>query len=322
VKVGKYEVESEVGRGGMGVVYRAHDASGRTVAVKVVRDKDGANTMARFERERRLANELVEDDGFVPLLDAGVCDEGPFLVMPYLRRGTLRERLGHAWTVGETLTLGRALARALVRAHAHGIVHRDLKPENILFTDDGRPLIADLGLAKHFKQDGGRSTVALTQIGHMVGTAGYMAPEQVTDSKGAGPAADVFALGLILHECLTGAPAFSGKNPADLLANIVECKRAPLEARRPDVPDELREILDTALAATVERRFKDGEAFARALTISWKEPRPGSGLAPILAVVALVAVVAFLAITGQRAPAKGTPDAAPVESSRGRPAIR
>src|SRR5581483_2350676 len=190
-------------------------------------------------------------------------------------------------------------ARALGRAHARGIVHRDLKPENILFTKDERPLLADLGLAKHFRKDGGRSTVALTQVGHMIGTAGYMAPEQVTDAKNAGPAADVFALGLILHECLTGQPAFSGKNPADLLANIAECKLAPLIERRPDLPETLLAALDTALAAAPASRFADGDAFAHALVIDAKETGGGLGFATILAILAALALVALLLVTGQ-----------------------
>jgi len=257
----------------------------------------------------------------VPLLDAGVSEDGPYLVMPFLGRGTLRDRLHRKWTPVETAALGRALARALGRAHARGIVHRDLKPENILFTDDERPLVTDLGLAKHFKRDGAQSTVALTQIGHMVGTVGYMAPEQITAAKLAGPTADVFALGLILHECLTGQPAFSGKNPADLLANIAECRVAPLRERRPDAPDELVLVIETALAATPEHRFKDGDAFAMALSIDLAKPAKSSSFATALAILAVLAILALLALTGERAPEKGAPetDTGPVTTGTSSP---
>jgi serine/threonine-protein kinase len=304
MKVGSYEVSSEIGRGGMGVVYRARSPEGRDVAVKVVRDADALNALARFDRERRLASQLGEDDGFVPLLEAGAAEDGPYLVFPFIGGGTLRERLGTAWSVSDTVELGRSLGRALGRAHSRGIVHRDLKPENILYSIDGKPLIGDLGLAKHFRHDGASSTVSLTRAGHMVGTAGYMAPEQILDGKNAGPAADVFAVALLLHECLTGAPAFSGQNPAELLANIAECKIVSLRDRRPDMPSELHDTLERALAANPQLRFENGEAFAKALegVPTQVETANRAGLIGILV---LIACVAALAIMGRRMPEQG-----------------
>jgi serine/threonine-protein kinase len=307
VKIGDYEVEGEVGRGGMGVVYRARSPVGHPVAVKLVRDRDGRNAIARFERERRLAVELVEDDGFVPLVDWGATDEGPFIVMPLLAGGTLRERLGKPWPLEDALGFGRTLARALGRAHARGIVHRDLKPENIIFADAtlARPLIADLGLAKHFRKDGSTSSVALTQTGHMIGTAGYMAPEQITAARTAGPTADVFALALILHECLSGTPAFSGKNPAALIANVVKCEHASLREKRPGLPEPVYQVLEAALAPEVKDRPPDGDAFARALgaLLPGSAEEPASWGRTLLVVIAIAVVLALLAIMGSR----GTP---------------
>src|SRR5262249_41050417 len=154
-----------------------------------------------------------EEDGFVPLLDEGTSEEGPFLVMPFLAGGTLRDKLREGpLKVGAALDLGVALAAALGRAHARGVVHRDLKPENVLYARDAdgreRPLVADLGLAKHFDRDvhGATASVSLSTHGSFRGTAGYMAPEQMADAKSVGPEADVFALGAILYECLAGVP--------------------------------------------------------------------------------------------------------------------
>src|SRR5277367_2725619 len=130
----------------MGVVYRARSASGEEVAIKALTRVDSAK-LARFERERRLLGTFTARDGFVPLLEAGTTNDGPYLVMALLPGGTLRDRLERGpLSIEETLTLGRALAAALGRAHARGIVHRDVKPENVLFTADGRALLADLGL--------------------------------------------------------------------------------------------------------------------------------------------------------------------------------
>ncbi|HZU97087.1 MAG TPA: protein kinase, partial [Planctomycetota bacterium] len=153
MKIGGYEVGGVLGRGGMGTVYRARGADGREVALKVL-TRTNAERAARFERERRLLGELTLEDGFVPLLDGGDAPEGAFLVMPLVAGGTLRDRLERGpLGLEKTLELGRAVARALARAHARGIVHRDLKPENILYTAEGKPLVADLGLGKHFDKD-------------------------------------------------------------------------------------------------------------------------------------------------------------------------
>src|SRR5581483_12298266 len=150
-------------------------------------------------------------EGFVPLLDAGDSPHGPWLVMPYVPGGTLRQRLARGpLSVAETVALGVELGRALGRAAAMGVVHRDLKPENVLFDAAGRSLIADLGLAKHFEEGapGASQSVSLSRDGTILGTAGYMAPEQLVDAKSVGPEADVFSLGAVLYACLAGVPAY------------------------------------------------------------------------------------------------------------------
>src|SRR5262249_47806512 len=141
------------------------------------------------------------------------------IVMPFLSEGTLRSKLDRGRFPWEaTVELGRQIARALAHAHERGLVHRDLKPENVLF-DVGRPLITDLSLAKHFNRtrQGGSESQTLSGPGDVLGTVSYMAPEQLEDSTIVGPAADVFSLGAILYECLTGRPAFPGESIAEVV---------------------------------------------------------------------------------------------------------
>jgi serine/threonine protein kinase len=180
MRIGPYEVVKEIGRGGAGIVLRARGPDGHERALKVLKDSSGQR-LARFERERRLLSSLGESDGFVPLLDAGDSNHGPYIVMPFVPGGTLRDRLRGPLGIAATEKLAREVAAAMARAHERGIVHRDLKPENILFAADGRALVADLGLAKHFDRDapGASASVSLSREGWLRGTAGYMSPEQI-----------------------------------------------------------------------------------------------------------------------------------------------
>ncbi len=187
MRVGGYTLGGELGRGGMGAVFRAVAPDGREVAVKVLHRGARSSGRDRFERERRLLAELSESDGFVPLLDSGEDKGQPFIVMPLVGGGTLRDRLKQGpLAIEATIELAEALALAIGRAHELGIVHRDLKPENVLFRADGKPLVGDLGLAKHFETDApatSQAGAALSRTGVMAGTAGYMAPEQARDAK-------------------------------------------------------------------------------------------------------------------------------------------
>jgi tetratricopeptide (TPR) repeat protein/tRNA A-37 threonylcarbamoyl transferase component Bud32 len=310
VKIGPYEVLGELGRGATGVVYKVRTPDGREAALKLLTKMDQA-AFARFERERRLLAALGEEQGFVGLLDAGTSAEGAWLVMPFVPGGTLRQRLERGpLGVAETVAVGAELARALGAAHARGIVHRDVKPENVLFTSSGRPLLADLGLAKHFDflASGASRSVQLTVRGAFKGTAGYMAPEQIGDAGTVGPPADVFALGAVLHECLSGKPAFSGATVLDVLAKVGSGTVEPLR----DVPPWLEEIVTGALALDPRARFADGSALAEALRSGagaspGKVVRPGGrggALVPIVAGATLGALVlAVLAVTlGRTAP--------------------
>jgi len=261
VRIGSYEVTRRIGQGGSGVVFAARGAAGE-VAIKLLA-RATQETIARFEREMRLHGRLGTVEGFVPLLEVGQSESGPFLVMPLMTGGTLRDRLEQGpLGVEAAVAIVVAVARALGRAHARGIVHRDLKPENILFDEAGAPLVADLGLAKHFSgaAAGASQSVSLSVDGSLRGTAGYMAPEQARDAKSVGPEADVFSLGAILHECVSGEPAFMGENPLELLTKLEEGRVEPLRG-----PAWLVAIVERALAREPGARFADADELARAL---------------------------------------------------------
>ena len=304
MRIGSYEVLSELGRGGMAVVYRARSPEGKEVALKVLQNADPV-MIERFERERRLLGALEGEDCFVKLIDAGSCAQGPFLVMPLMTGGTLRDRLRQG-RLGpeETIALGRRLARALAQAHARGIVHRDVKPANVLFAGDGRAFLADLGLGKVSEASG-----SLTGTGTFLGTIGYIAPEQLDGSKHAGPRADVFALGAILHECLCGRPPFPQ-------AGIVSYVRA-VESGPPALvegPAWLRALVASALASDPARRPADGRAFLAAL----EPPRErGRRWLVIPVVAALVLAGAGAALVPRAASPPPRPEEPPAEVIRG-----
>jgi tetratricopeptide (TPR) repeat protein len=319
MKLGEYELLAEIGRGGMGAVHRARAADGREVAVKVLFESDAEAAQA-FDRERRLLASFAQADGFVPFLDSGSDGRRRWVVMPLVRGGTLRERLRWGrlpWE--EAVALAVAVATALGRAHDRGIVHRDLKPENVLFAEDGsghlQPLVADLGLAKHFRRDvlGASGSHSLSDTGDIVGTAGYMAPEQLEDSKNVGPPCDVFALGVLLHECLSGERPFRG--------DTVDPKKA-FESRPRALPGTaprwLGAILRSMLALDPLDRFPDGHAAARALAAGAPRSRGKLALVPLV-VLGVAGVALAVALAARRKPPGPPPtevaDAPPAPAS-------
>jgi formylglycine-generating enzyme required for sulfatase activity len=188
--------------------------------------------------------------------------------MPFVPGGTLRARIDRGpLPVEEARLLGIALAQALGRAHIEGIVHRDLKPDNILFTADGRPLVADLGLAKHYRKDvsGASQSVALSKAGDFRGTFRYAPPEQIDDAASVGPTADVFALGVVLFECLAGKRPYEGSTNLEVVGRMALGNRPRLGELVPHVPGSLERAIDKALAVEPGARYPHGEAFARAL---------------------------------------------------------
>lgn len=252
---GRYVLEELIGRGGMADVYRARDRRlDRTVAVKIFRPGGDPEGASRLVIEARLLAPL-DHPGVVTVSDGGVDESRPFLVMPLLPGGTLADRLAAGpLSVAEVARLGRELASTLAYLHGRGIVHRDVKPSNVLLDPDGRALLGDFGVSRLV------GSTQATSTGQIVGTAAYLAPEQVRGGE-CGPAADVYALGLVLLECIDGRRVYEG-------ANQIGVATARLH-REPEVPDELpaglRDVLGAMVATDAERR-PDAAACAERLT--------------------------------------------------------
>ncbi|MCA8923693.1 MAG: serine/threonine protein kinase, partial [Planctomycetes bacterium] len=252
-----------LGYGAYGSVFRARGPAGE-VAIKLLSIPSQARRL-RFERELDMMLRLGREPGFVPVIEGGVKGQQAYLVMPLLSGGTLRERLNtQRFSPEEACVLVARLADAMGTAHAEGVVHRDLKPENILFDSDGRAFVADMGLAR-WVEGLGEESLGLSKSGQMRGTVGYMPPEQLRSAKSVTPAADVFALGAILHECLSGAPAFQGDTALAVVGLIQSGEFARLDARALGLSPALVRIVEGCLDPEAARRFPDGAALARAL---------------------------------------------------------
>src|SRR5207248_7377639 len=272
-KLGPYEIVAPVGAGGMGEVYRARDHRlGREVAIKVLpaslsRD---AERLRRFEQEARAAAALNHPD-ILAVFDIGTHDGSPYLVTELLEGETLRERMqARALSPRKSVDYAQQIARGLVAAHEKGILHRDLKPENIFVTSSGQVKILDFGLAKLIAPEGavGASdspTLASgTAAGVVLGTVGYMSPEQVrglnVDAR-----SDLFSLGTILYEMVSGRRAFGGDTPADTMSAILKEEPPPLTDIQQNIPPGLARIVEHSLEKNPADRFQSARDVAFAL---------------------------------------------------------
>jgi len=273
-RLGPYAIESPIGAGGMGEVYRARDTRlDRTVAIKVLAPSLAADVQfrTRFTNEARTIS-VLDHPNICALFDVGEQDGTAFLVMQYLEGETLATRLLRgAMSLADALRTGREIADALAQAHRAGIVHRDLKPGNVMLTKSGAKLL-DFGLARGVRPEVVQSvasiaaTVApdLTAQGTILGTFQYMAPEQL-EAKETDARTDIFAFGAVLHEMLTGRRAFEGKSQASLIAAILEHEPPAVSSLLPVPTTTLDRIVKTCLAKNPDARWQSAADLSREL---------------------------------------------------------
>ncbi|HET9708610.1 MAG TPA: serine/threonine-protein kinase, partial [Gemmatimonadales bacterium] len=305
----RYRIERTVGQGGMATVYLAQDLKHhRPVAIKVLKPELAAVIGAdRFVQEITTTAQL-QHPHILPLFDSGQTDGFLYYVMPYIEGETLRDKLTRETqlAIDESLRITTEVADALDYAHRHGVVHRDIKPENILL-HDGRPMVADFGIALALSAAaGGR----MTETGMSLGTPHYMSPEQATADKEITGKSDIYSLGTVLYEMLTGSPPHVGSSAQQIVMKILTEDAPPVATLRRSVPPNVAAAVATALEKLPADRFESAQAFARALADpAYHRERlaagapPGSarpnrrltlGLSAALAVVTLLAAWALV----------------------------
>ena len=267
--VSHYRILERLGKGGMGEVYLAEDTNlGRRVAIKFpTLERDERDYRARFLREARAISEL-SDPHIATLYDYGETSEGrPFLVMELVRGETLSDIvLQGKLTVARAVQIIEDVAMALKEAHARGIIHRDIKPSNIMVDERGQIKVLDFGLAKQLNEDSiqvsepeGQTLFNLrTRSGAVLGTPAYLSPEQAMGRKVDGRS-DLFALGGVLYECVTGQPAFPGTSLIEIAANVIHVEPRPPSTVNPDLPNELNSIILKALAKKPDKRYQTSD---------------------------------------------------------------
>ena len=301
VIAGRYRLDELLGRGGMSEVWRAVDEElDRPVAIKLL--APDADT-ARFEREARAFASLGHPN-VTQLYDYGEERGRPYMVLEYVPGGTLEDRLRDAAPLAddEAFAIAAGIAAGLAHAHARGVVHRDLKPSNVLFDDEGRPKIADFGIARMSAGDG-----TLTEAGTVLGTAAYISPEQAMGQP-ASTASDVYSFGVILYRMLTGRLPFEATDPMQLVIQHRDELPPPVGELRSDAPPVLEATAAAALAKDPRARPPDGAALLAELGVP-----SGPGVTTATAVLADDATRVL-----PRAGVPAAPEPAPPPPSRGR----
>jgi serine/threonine protein kinase len=263
-KIGPYEVAAQIGAGGMGEVYRARDPRlGRDVAIKVLPSSFSSDPdrLQRFAQEARAAAALNHPN-ILAIFDIGEDKGAPYVVSELLEGETLRDRLrSGALSIRKSIDFALQIAHGLAAAHEKGIVHRDLKPENLFITHDNRVKILDFGLAKLIHPDenpgsGDAPTIQVaTDPGVVMGTVGYMSPEQVR-GKAADHRSDIFSFGSILYEMLSGKRAFHGDSPADTMSAILKDDPPELSETARNIPPALQRVVNHCLEKNPGQRFQ------------------------------------------------------------------
>jgi Tol biopolymer transport system component/tRNA A-37 threonylcarbamoyl transferase component Bud32 len=314
----RYRIERELGQGGMATVYLAQDLKhDRRVAIKVLRPELAAVIGAeRFLREIKTIATL-QHPHILGLIDSGEVNGTAYYVMPFVEGESLRDRLRREkqLPIADAVRLATEVAAALDYAHRHGVIHRDIKPENILL-HDGSALVADFGIALAVSSAGGNR---MTETGMSLGTPHYMSPEQAMGEREITARSDVYALGCVTYEMLTGDPPFIGSTAQAIIAKVMTEKPAGIRRQRERVPDEVEDAVLTALEKLPADRFATAAEFAAALngraaglpvrpTSAWSlRPRAPAPLRPTALLAGAVALVALGAlagwVTGHRTPA-------------------
>jgi serine/threonine-protein kinase len=295
-----YTLERELGGGGMSRVFVAHDTTlERNVVVKVLSPELAAGVSAeRFTREIKLAAGLQQAN-IVPLLSAGETDGLPFYTMPFVDGLSLRARLERdgAVPIADAVSVLRDVARALVYAHERGVVHRDIKPENILLSGEAA-VVTDFGIAKALSAS---RTVApggtLTQVGTSIGTPAYMAPEQASGDPATDHRADIYSLGCVAHELLTGAAPFAGRPVHQLFAAHLNETPAPVDKQRADTPRALAQLVARCMEKDPARRPQNAREMLQALDAVTTGSHPAAGSRARGRGIAAAAFVALI-VTG------------------------
>jgi serine/threonine protein kinase/tetratricopeptide (TPR) repeat protein len=277
--LGRYEITGYLGAGGMGVVYRALDSQlGREVAVKIL-NEDAASSpsrIERFEREARAVARLSHPN-ILDIHDFGTHEGITYAVTELLHGQTLADRLRKGEIpLNKALEICRAIAEGLAAAHSEGIVHRDLKPSNIFITDTGQVKILDFGIARLKERPADKPspsaeapTESLTGVGKMIGTVGYMSPEQI-EGKEADARSDIFGLGCVMYEILTNRRAFRGETANDTMFAILGKDPEPIADLRPEVPQAVERVVQRCLEKQPGERFESAREVASALqALSW-----------------------------------------------------
>ena len=302
ILTGRYDVERELGQGGMATVYLAHDLKHkRPVAIKVL-SPEIAHTVGtdRFLREIEIAARLTHPH-ILPVFDSGAAEGALYYVMPYIQGESLRHRIQRErqLPVADALRIAREIAHALDYAHRQGIVHRDVKPENVLL-EDGHAVVADFGVARAIAAAG---ESRLTGTGLAIGTPSYMSPEQSSGEVTVDGRSDIYALGCVLYEMLAGVPPFKGPSFQSLVRQHLMDTPRRVGTLRPEVSAEIQGVVERALAKTPDERWQTAADFAAVIDAAVTTPGRGvPRLAPparrrLLAIaggVALAALAAFL----------------------------